>query len=478
MKFGLKNIALPLFLLIIGGLFTYYLNLQRTDVRYTLSENIPITISGSTSSESIQQLTVKNLGNVSAQKIITSIQKQVNSYEIIKNSQSDNIQQFPTSDSLEIVYPELPPQGSYKLILKTQGDGIKINDIIIKHNNGIARDALSSKSLASTFTIILTIILLVFYFLFIIHEVAISWLEHKAKFKSSADEILMRKTPFYIGDKKWDFLRKEAIENLLDEKYVSMYTIENEIIYKRINKEKPDYYTDGEWLYIIDKSSIIIINKLLSAISCCLNENIILEILRVQKPINLLDNKWIELIKNANQKYVAIRKTRILFDIDSIANELESNKPNEILIEYWKGYIEFRKNEYFMALNLQVYFSKNAVEFLGEQKLHFLIKKEIDSLSDYAYRLEFSRIPYFITYDDAVKTIDQKKADWIKETDYNKIMLFAKIIVDLEHRQRNYNVKLDMINSILISNTLPEEKPENLDVNDWKLLNNIKNRIV
>ena len=148
----------------IGAVFlTYYLNNEKVDIRYTLSENIPVTIAGQKFAESIQQLDVKNIGNSEAQRITVKINGQITKYELIKNSQADFVQSFKEKDYLELIYSNLPPEGNFKLVFNSPGIGIKTDDIVIKHNKGKGIEALTRTPFA-----IYSLFLLLFYIIIVI----------------------------------------------------------------------------------------------------------------------------------------------------------------------------------------------------------------------------------------------------------------------------------------------------------------------
>lgn len=57
MRNTFKIFIIPIIIAIISGSYAFWINRQVVDVRYTLSENIPINISNQ--SQSVQQLVVK-----------------------------------------------------------------------------------------------------------------------------------------------------------------------------------------------------------------------------------------------------------------------------------------------------------------------------------------------------------------------------------------------------------------------------------
>ena len=128
-------------------IFTYYLNLEKADIRYTLSDEIPVKFFKNEAAENIQQIEIKNIGNDIAEKIIVRIQSNVEEYDISKYSEHDTEVVHRTESLFELIYPELPPQGKFKLIIKSIGRGIQKNDLEIQHRKGLAQEALTSKDI-------------------------------------------------------------------------------------------------------------------------------------------------------------------------------------------------------------------------------------------------------------------------------------------------------------------------------------------
>lgn len=193
-------ILIPIIATIIGTSYGFILNRQTVDVRYTLSENIPINVSNQSSSENVQQLVIKNLGNTKAENIVIDIQGKVTNYNVIKYSENDKEQNYSKSDGgIQLIYPELPPQGSFNVVIKSEGKGINIGDVTIKHSKGKAVEALSNdrektSPLWIVFIFGVYAICLLFYMKIIFTE---SW-ERKSIQKYYFTKVLSKKDHLFI----------------------------------------------------------------------------------------------------------------------------------------------------------------------------------------------------------------------------------------------------------------------------------------
>ncbi|WP_163530757.1 hypothetical protein [Halobacillus ihumii] len=125
----------------------FYLGEDNPDVVYTLSDNIPMNTS---SNSNIQQIEVKNIGETSAKDIQVKIQADIIDPKVIKDSESDKINTFE-GNNYELVYPELPPEGSFKLIFESNLNGLNENVLTIKSKDGLARNGLEDNNKSSSF---------------------------------------------------------------------------------------------------------------------------------------------------------------------------------------------------------------------------------------------------------------------------------------------------------------------------------------
>ena len=143
----MKNLITTVVALSIVALFTYYLSIERANIKYSLSEIIPVSFLNEKSPANIQQLEVKNFGNKEAKKIQIKARGKIVDYKLFPYSKADAFEDFMSENSIEIVYPELPPGGSFKLIIKSLVEGINEEDINISHSSGKGDSALAQEKM-------------------------------------------------------------------------------------------------------------------------------------------------------------------------------------------------------------------------------------------------------------------------------------------------------------------------------------------
>lgn len=287
-----KIINAPIIVAIIGAALTVFLSTQKTELRYTLSEKIPISLTNE-NIQNVQQLVIKNTGDVLAEKIVININGKIEKYSIIGYSKMDVAEEFLEANSLQLVYPELPKQGSIQITFISEQQ-IEDADIEIKYNKGLAKEALSSGVDTNIFTILCYAILL---------GLILSWV-----YKTATDfnveyyyhKYLKRRKKFwYINNEHWESLREKSIvawqKDLLEET-IKWYCIDN--ITKTqsfmLLNEKPEYLLNEEWEKLKNTATEvwqILRGKFIYSTHLNSDEDF-KGFLKIQKPIYLEEKEW------------------------------------------------------------------------------------------------------------------------------------------------------------------------------------------
>lgn len=460
---------------IIAVFLGYQLNLEKPDVKYTLSENIPVSISGELSSESIQQLEVKNVGNDEAEEISVKINKEVISYEVIKNSEADSPEIYKSSKSFEFIYPLLPPEASFKLILNTLGDGIENSNLEIQHMEGKAIEALSKDS--PDYSFFLSLILFFIYTIILIlnlRNLKINGLERVSKYDSK--KILKRKKPIYINNKKWEEIRTEAIEYLFkDLNTYSTKHIEDYLSYEYLTIEKPKYLSEEEWKLIIKKSSEKFKDHIMYKINRAYEGKELLAILNIDKPINFSGNKWQDLLDKINKEYLSLKKSKLYSSISNLEDELKKTKPSKISKDIWKSYRDFLKKEYFTELNINIFLKHKPYAYLEDKDLSHLDQSDIDKIKRRVYSLEYNKLPNIYKVYGAQEFVDSDKPNWIKDSDYKEAKEIANKVIKLDKLINENKTKNQLLKCAIFGKGFPENKPEEITEKEWKSLKMIYN---
>lgn len=378
--------------------FTYTLNKEVPDVRYTLSEKIPTKFVDAQAVENVQQLIVKNTGNDSIPKIQIKIKRNIEKADILKNSLNDIVTEKISNGYFEAIYPELPPGGSFTYSFKTLADGISKTDLDIRHNKGEVKDALSgeNKTIVSVIVSSIFVIVFLFYVSIGIITLMVSFLESKVNYEKY-DDFLKRKKPIYVSTKKWSKLRKESIKNFSTTGYSNPREIESTVSYKVLNQEKPNYLNTEEWAELKEKA----INQLEKDYGEAINI-LWIDLTRyfiVNKPIHFSEGKWSEIVNKINKEYIARKKyDSVWLGIKELNKEITASMPKGIIPSYWSDYIDYLKKQYYTLILQEIY-------------------------SNFTLAEEF---------------IKSEKSPWLHDDDYRKILSQAKKIIETDKLKSKY----------------------------------------
>ncbi|CUU46140.1 hypothetical protein [Clostridium beijerinckii] len=442
MRNTFKIFIIPIIIAIISGSYAFWINRQVVDVRYTLSENIPINISNQ--SQSVQQLVVKNLGNSKAEKIVVNIQGKITDYELIKYSEVDSEQSFNKNDRLQIIYPELPPEGSFKITIKADGKGLSSADVKISHNKGEATEALSSTNNKSSFVFIIFVVLgYIIVFGSYMWLSLVEALQRKAISIIHYEKILKkRNSPLYISNDYWVKLRKDALETMVRVNSKNYYYLEFEECgyYKILSNEKLEYLTENEWLSLCKSLGEMLEVGVNNNISKNLLTVEFIRILKLPKPKQFDDDKWREIRKRIMDRIISkLREdNNIYFPIEELDSYklLNEDIPNYLSTNEWND------------------FSKNLMEALESiilQKVSYKLYGDYRS----------SAFKDLLSYLRTKRPQQFKEARWksLMETILNKYVLLKK-----EEFIKSYSIYLE---STKIAEEFEIEKAEEIPKEYW-----------
>ncbi len=366
----MKNVLLSgIILLIVGGIITKYIFNEKVELRYIMSDRIPTNFINNDSTESIQQIEVLNTGDIDLNKIVIKIKARVKDYKVFKIANSDSVQVVKSSDLFELVYPQIPPEGNIKIVIKSIGNGFNLGDIDIKHSKGSAKPALETNN---SYDYIFYGLMLIYFILIgfsvrsnLIDSVAFS-IYHKP-----FDKILNRFKPWYLSDDKWKKIREDSMKYVFDYEYVST-SIKDTLYYQLLNSEKPQKINDIEWNKLMSLSQ----EMLLKRISETVNRGYDLEVAKftnLKRPKHIEEEFWAKvttLISNA-YKTILISNIKSYLSIEELKLKLNETKPEIIKTKDWEEYTSYVSK----MINLIELSEKN--EILQEQLEMLIYQTEL-----------------------------------------------------------------------------------------------------
>lgn len=449
-------LAVALIVLFVG----VYINRSKPDIRFSLSGGLPRELLGETSTENVQLLEIRNIGKEEANRLTIKINTSLTSHKLKKFSEGDKVEEFPSTNGLEIMYPSLPPTGAIKVILQSRTT-IEKSNIDVSHSKGKGEEAFTGGTSFLSYGSFAIIGLISFYGLMIItggKSSAVDHLESQADY--APNKILSRRKPIFINEKRWNSIRTKALGNKIKDTYGSINKAES---YKLLCLSgKVDYVTEEEWLSLKQKAIELLTNRLKTEINTASWHTEILELLSIEKPSLFPDKEWAELQNKMNESYFALKakEGRFFSDSNSTLKEIEQPKPNGILDDFWVEYIENLKKEYFKQLSKDLEFSATPLHFIKQQNLRVLSDGQVDTLETRAYKLEINKMPRLFNKLTAQQFLESKKPEWIKNDDYKAIREAAEAVIKTD------TLSL-LLWDIVDNKALPETKPEIFTEKEW-----------
>ena len=464
------------------AIFGFYLNQDNFDVRYTLSERIPLSF-GSGADETVQQLEISNLSKKEISKIQVKIPTKILQYEIIKNSQDDKVAVYKDAKPFEVLYPSLPSKATFRIIIKTAGVGISKNEIIVRHDKGIAEEALTGSQSASWDVLFYS--LTIIFYLWIIYSliramIASNWQD---RIKYHSEELIVKSKPFYFTVKKWEEIRNEILRSFGREYSYGMLelsAINNSPIFKYLNSNQPEHLSSAEWNHFKYKKSTEMLDdinfKLAARYSKTTSD--ILHLLELQRPNNFPVDIWEKWQTNLQKNVIALFELENIY-YEDILKTLSRPKPASIPDEVWQKFhiILVKKCTAYLTDHLVSGISRDYINFIKDKDKLRLSAAQLEPLVKLAYRLQLNELPDLTINESAQKFIQNEKPEWMTLTDYERKKALAERIVTANNNEREYTMLCAALNTILSGFPLDEENISPLAVDQRNKLKKLDEKI-
>lgn len=473
---------IPLAIGLIVAYFAFNLNKEFVDLRYTISEKIPTKYVESSTAETVQQLVVKNNGNIPAEKIQIKITGAIVEYDILKNSVSDKVGEHYSNGHFEAIYPSLPPGAQFSYIFKTSGMGLTKSLIEITHNKGKGTEALSSDvvSTASKFGSFAFLALLIFYFvLFIIQgrSMAIDRLEYSGSY-TGFYEYLSKSKPFYVSQDKWNSIRRKYIEKMSKVEYFHSTDIEGLESYKILNQDKPGYLSVDEWELLKEKTTKCLVDFLSYSIKTSSHFDNLSKYFTIKKPVHFPDNQWKEIFEDINKNFIVSKKLNEPFYIspEVIIKELNAGMPDGMSPIHWANYKEYLLKRYYEIIYREMLREREPIVFLREVELSILEKEQQNSLKDLAYKIQLANFNDISSSYEAENFLKGEKPEWINSEDLAKLVKRSEKYTDLEKSINRYQSLLGALHNIANKIPLKEKPDDTIEDKEWNDITKLESK--
>lgn len=376
---------------------------------------------------------MKNLGNAEAKKIQIKINGDISSSRVEKFSEADAVQTFNQNRIFEIVYPELPAQGGFRLVFKSTGDGVKVSDLVVSHSAGTAQEAFSSKD---TSIGVYSIILMGVYLLliaFFIKQIATSSHESTLRYESVA-RILQTRRPWHISEGKWRSMIEAGLDYQIAKDHFYGRRVRESESYRLLESDKPSSLDGAAWEKILSKANDSM-HKGFSAAIDTLSAGQLLEVIREERPRRFPEDKWRDLQEKATDRYFAAR-SRNAFNAKDFLRELSDRKPDGVLDKHWSDYVDSLRRKYRYEISLDLEVQANPIEYLSEQDLTVLSVGDREYLKNVSYRLQMRKLPDLSRPENAKRFLDSPRPEWLSDGDQKMLSLDAEEALSLERERK------------------------------------------
>lgn len=365
-------------LLVFAGSFLIqqYVFLDKPDVVFSLSNEIYISLPVDGGQTALQQLLVRNTGRQPAEKVVVSISKPIQKYEIKKYSKVDSTLVVQTQSAFELVYPLLPPDGEIEITLYTT-EGIGVQDLEVKHNSGTGEEIFEKSNGQGIFLLIVITI----YLLLIGYQAQSTyknWILGRAKYEP--EKILKSKAPLWISRNSWEEVRKEAIGNYFDSDR-SHKRLNDLKCWNMLNSERPKYVSDEEWRELVreaaDTFKNVFFERSANAYYFDANDSV----LSIDRPKHLAKEDWdkIEDFRNKYYLYASLTQRALMWDKD-FEDALTKPKPHRISEDIDKQYKDKVREQYFAKIVGGLYVHANTDDFLNKNRLDWLTEFQRETI--------------------------------------------------------------------------------------------------
>ncbi|WP_416141119.1 hypothetical protein ACM1TL_14375 [Lysinibacillus capsici] len=449
---------------LLGGIATllipfviFYLESEKPDVVYSLSENIPVSDTDN-KENSIQQIKVTNIGEVEAKDISIKLNREVINYRIINNSKSDKVEIFKEGP-IEILYHQLPPDGTFSVILETNNIFLTGNDISIMSSVGKARNALEVED--NYLSTIIFVIVVVIYITFFLTQLRRGMVDSKHRRYSRNSSIagfdfLDTKKPIYFTKNEWEYLVETFVKNKLVESYYGsfkeLYDDESLMFLKLTDVPQN---MSAELFNNLKKDAKRTfqskLDTLLPSYSYVSYEKIDIIAQKVYEKINSLPSYKEGLIERLSANYIKLLINKGITNTEELDRKMKKERPIFVIERDWGEYKRHLEDVQFLLVVKEIRYTTDKKSFLPLLQSDQLLIREFI----YSILLMDKVNETFLSFQKPLVFNDE---DWLKATDSRTLEKTVESINRAEDNEEAASLKLKAIKDIIVYNEFTEDK--------------------
>lgn len=451
---------------------TTWWNQEKYDVRYTLSESIPL----GTSSKGIQQITVKNLSGVVVESLQVLIKSPVTNVSVVPHSATSQFKIIASNSPVEIAYPQLPPQSSFAITLETFSKGVTLTDLSIGHNRGSAVEALSqgrSKTLLVSFGIPAGFVLFAGAFLYLqIRDLSTDDWVRKANYRPEV--FLAAARPWLVNERKWGELRLTALKSLTSAGAGTGAKLADTSVYKWLDKGAPPFVSGAELEQFSELARKAFTERIEQALGKMWQIRDCVDFLKTERPSSYPTENWEEFRGTCEAKFVGFKLSEMRWHL---VETLREGKPEFLTTKSWNQILEECRRSLAADLSEKLRYSAQPWNDLQKAPLVLLSDQQQESLRKEAYSRQLRLWTDTTECHKPESVASLLKPDWMANEDFDKVLTKAKENVSLKKLQDDNSKMMRLLAGILNGAELPERDKIGLTDEMWEKLAELDTQI-
>lgn len=373
---------------LVGGWLLYVYFQKAPDVRFTLSPPVPARFLSPTGEPaSVQQLEVTNRGSAKSENIRIRIMGPVETYEVDQYSNNDEVKTLSRNEGFDLTYPALPPQASFRLVVKAKGFNVDSSNLRVSDDAGPAKTALAGnsqpasviQSIITTCVVILPAwILSILAILTNLKELDLRNLEPKT--------LLETKRSLYIRPKKWSRIYRDALLYRVAHDYKYRYTLEFSSSYKILGSARPDSISDADWEVVIESASARFKHLFIENLPTCRHFADLSETAAI-RPVRVMESDRKEIEEAIDEHFLYL--ARHTYDNAKKIEILRSGKPAYVSDKAWSEGEEIMSSDLCTSFGHDITMSENPIKKLGSLNTAVLKENHKQELAIKAFSSQY-----------------------------------------------------------------------------------------
>ena len=431
---------------------------EKPDLRFSVTSPISTKMLDTARTAYIQEVAVSNIGNAAAKDVVLTCENGVIEYELYRAAETDKVQEYFNNTRLEIRYFDLPPGGTFKVILKSNA-ALSSYNIGLKHSQGVGKDIFAK---ANPFKGMLSgSVLFVLYLIgwgwFTWKDTGIEW-----DCTFNPKRVLSRTKPWHMRTRKW----RQCISSSIDKCFsndawrYSLANLQENVGYKYLAGEFDTFNIYGEEKDKADKAAID--NFKAAAIHAMNNARGKDEAYKIVEIIVALDNNDYSDIRFAISKAWVSNMIDLMSMSDSLSigyiASLMSKKPDGILNDHWEKYVLALERIIIKNMNYWIRTDKTFESICETEHFTTLSDDVKQMIKESIYESKMTKVPKnFMGIAEARDFLDNYDLGWMTEKDSIRCRNTAEDTIALYENKEKYEKLFTLLTSLLKYGALIDE---------------------